>query len=98
MTFDEAKKALAEAVELTGASLKKSALEIADYGLRRAAHVAGLSIGSPGYQEALWHEANAAAQFAGIAAVGEADAADARLWGLLQGVLMFGAQAVAGAK
>lgn len=95
MNADQAKAALAEAVAATGASLARSALEVAEYGLRRAAHVSTLA-GGPGFQEALVHETNAAALFAGIKAVEEGRAADARLWGLLHGVLMFGAKAVTG--
>lgn len=97
MNADQAQKLLADAVAATGASLKRTALEVAEYGLRRSAHMAAL-VGGPAYQEALVHETNAAAQFAGVAAVGEGDAADARLWGLLHGVLLFGAQAAAGAR
>ena len=53
--------------------------------------------GQPGYQEALIAEANNVAMEAAITAIDQAEAADARLVGIVQGVLAVGAKVLAAA-
>lgn len=95
MNANELKGALSSAIAATGASLKQSAAEVALFTAQRTAHLATL-VGQPGFEEAVVAERNSVAMFAGIKAVEEADAADARLLGLIEGVLLVGARAAAG--
>lgn len=94
MSDTDLKGALESAITATGASLKKTAAEVALYTAQRTAHLAALA-GQPGFEEAVAAERDAVAMFAGIASVGEADAADARLLGLIEGALIIGAKAAA---
>jgi hypothetical protein len=93
---DEFNGWLAQAITATGASLKRSAAEVALYTAQRAAHLATLA-GQPGFEEAVIAERDAVALFAGVKLVEEADAADARFHGLIEGVLAVAAKAAAGA-
>jgi len=78
---------LTSAITATGVSLKKSAADVALYTTQRAAHLSTL-VGQPGYEEAVAAERDAVLLYAGVAAVREADAADMRLVGIIEGVLL----------
>lgn len=78
---------LEAAAKETGLELVKTAAEVTAYAAQRALHLASI-VGESGYDEALTAEADSVALFAGIHAVKAADAADARLLGIIQGALM----------
>ena len=88
------KDLLEQAMRETVARLKRSAFEVAAYTTQRTTHLAGLA-GQPGFAEAVTAERDAVATFAGIRAVGEADAADSRILGIIEGALAVAAGAVA---
>jgi hypothetical protein len=83
---DSVKKAFAAALDATGASMEKSGQEVVAYAQTRSAHLVAAA-GEPGFGEAVLAEAQAVALFAGIRAVAEGDAADARVRGLILGLL-----------
>lgn len=64
---------------------------VAEYAARRTAHMAPL-VGEDGFLAALAAETDNVALRAGLAAVEEADAADARLRGMLEGAMRLGAR------
>jgi hypothetical protein len=74
----------------TGRSLKRSAAELAVFAAERAVHLASI-VGQPGYDEAVRAETNAVMYEAGIQAIGEADAVDARLIGAIESGIRFSA-------
>ena len=77
-----------------GAELRFNSTEVADYAAQRAAFLSTL-VGQPGYQEAVIAERDNVALKMGTSAVSTATAADARLLGIVQGVLGLGARALA---
>jgi hypothetical protein len=85
---------LKDAIAETGATLAKGADELALYVAGRSAHLATL-VEDPGFDLAIRAERDAVALEAGLAAVEQAEAADARLLGIFQGVLAMGAKALA---
>lgn len=88
-------KALFEdAIAETGVSLQVGAAELAAYAAERSAHLATL-VGDPGFMLAVRAERDAVSLRAGITAVQQADAADARIVGVIQGALSFAAGLIA---
>ncbi len=87
-------KLLTDAIAETGVSLQKGAAELAAYAAERSAHLATL-VDDPGFQEAVRAERDAVALEAGITAVQQADAADARIVGVIQGGLALAARLIA---
>lgn len=85
---------LKDAVKETGVELQQSTRAIALYMNERAIHLASIS-GQPGFEQALRAERNSVALKAGISAAHNADQADARILGLIQGLLGMGAAALA---
>lgn len=75
-----------------GKSVEKKAEAIAAYTAQRAAHLALIGPGESGFAEALKAECQAVALFAGLQAVHSGDELDARLMGILQSALTFGAR------
>lgn len=86
------KNLLETAARETGAQLKRSAFEVAAYTAQRTAHLASIA-GQAGFAEAVTAERDAVATFAGIRAVAEADAADHRILGIIEGALAVAALA-----
>lgn len=82
------------ALQETGVSLKASSAEVAVYAAGRAAFLSTI-IGQPGFEQAVIAERDNVALFAGIAAVNQAVAVQARIVGVIQGALFMGAQALA---
>lgn len=78
---------LRSALSETGISLKISADELVRYVAEQGATLA-LAVGEPGFDKALIAARNAIALKAGLNATLEAEAADARIVGVLQGVLL----------
>ena len=70
--------------------------ELALYASERAAALS-LSVGEPGYQEAVTAARDSVALKAGIVAVGQADQADQHTLGLIAGALTFAARVLAAA-
>lgn len=88
------KAALEAALRETGVQLLHSTADVAIYTAQRAAHLSTI-VGQEGFDEALQAERDAVCLFAGVSAVKEADAADARIVGLIQGALAIGVASVA---
>lgn len=84
---------LDDAVSETDRSLAQSTANVAGYAAERAAHLER-AVGQPGFAEAVRAERDAVALYAGLAAVGEADAVDDHLLGIVQGALALGARAL----
>ncbi len=78
---------LRSALEETGVSLKISTDELARYVAQQAATLLK-AVGEPGFDKALIAARNAVALKAGLNATLEAEAADARIVGVIQGVLL----------
>lgn len=70
-----------------------NAASVAAYAAQRAAHLATI-FGEPGFDEAVKAEIQNVALEAGIAAVDSADAADARIVGIITGALKVGVAAL----
>ena len=87
---DQFENLLRSAIEETGADLERSAAEVAAYMSTRVATLA-LLVGQVGYEQAVIAERDNVALFAGLRAVEQADAASARIFGLIQGALFFAA-------
>ncbi len=94
MTFrtDQFTAALDTALRETGLQLEKSAHEVAVYAALRSVQLTK-AVGQKGFQEAVVAERDAVALYAGIQAVNNADAADARILGLIHGALAMGISA-----
>ena len=75
------------------ADLQVDLADLATYTAQRTAHLSTI-VGLPGFEEAVIAERDAIALRAGINAVNAADKVDARLIGLLHGVLFLGARLV----
>jgi hypothetical protein len=86
---------LDSALKETGASLEQSTAEVAQYAAERTAYLSTL-VGQPGFELAVQAERDAVALFAGIVAVGQAQAVQGRIIGVIQGALFMGAKALAG--
>lgn len=91
---EDLKALFQDAIEETGVSLQVGAAELAAYAAERSAHLATL-VSDPGFQLAVRAERDAVALRAGITAVQQADAADARIVGVIQGALSFAAGLIA---
>lgn len=85
---------LKDAARETGRDLRGNMVEITAYAAERTAFLSTL-VGQPGFEEAVRAERDNVALKAGISAVKTADAADARIVGIIQGVLFLGARAIA---
>ena len=81
-----------EAAEL-GVSLGAAADEVAIYTEERLTHLASI-VGEPGYMEAVKAEQDNILLFALARSIDEADAADARLMGIVRGSLAIGVRAL----
>lgn len=81
------KKLLADALRETGLDLSQSADDVAAFALHRATHLAAIA-GQAGFGEALADEAQRVWLYAADRTVRAGDAADARVFGLLHGVLL----------
>ncbi len=91
---DDLRELFEDAARETGVSLQVGAAELAEYAAARSAHLATL-VGDPNFAMAVRAERDAVALKAGILAVQQADAADARLVGVIQGGLTFAAKFLA---
>lgn len=85
-------KLLEAAAAATGTELKRSAREVTLYVAGRTAHLVAIA-NEPGFEEALAAEADSVALYAGVHAVSNADGADARVRGIIEGALVVGVQA-----
>ena len=98
MNFDELKDEVIGLLETfaeeTGRDLEASAEEMAQLAALLAKTL-GKSIGKPGFEEALKASRDILALEAGIAAVDEGDAIDARFRGMADALLRIGAKALA---
>ena len=83
-----------DALAETGRSFQTASADVAKYAAERAA-VLAQAVREPGFEEAVRAERNALLHKLEIEAIDEADATDARLIGLLQGTLAFGARLLA---
>jgi hypothetical protein len=77
-----------------GTELTSELDAVTAYAAERATHLSTI-VGQPGFMEAVRAEADSVALRAGISTVSTADSADARLAGIIQGVLGLGARALA---
>ena len=94
MNFQESFKGLIEStVRETGKQLGASAQELALYATERAQYLSTI-VGQPGFDEAVAAERDNVALRAGIAVIGNADAADQRVIGVIAGALAIAAQAL----
>ena len=93
-TKEEFKALFEEALAETKADLRVDLEELSAYASQRLEHLATL-VGQPGYDQAVRAERDAVLLRAGIRATREADAADQRLIGILQGAMRIGAAALA---
>lgn len=85
---------LGRTAQEAGVNLKEGAATVAAYAAQRATHLATI-VGQPGFERAVAAERDAVALFAGVVGVAGARAADARIVGLIEGALLFGAKAIA---
>lgn len=84
---DDFEDLIRDAVRETRADLAIDSDELVRYTAERAAHLSTL-VGQPGFQRAVVAERNAVALKAGLDATLRAEAADARLVGVIQGALL----------
>lgn len=82
----KAEDLLRDALNSTGVNLQRSADEVVRYAAQQGA-ILSLAAGEPGFDKAMTAATNAVALFAGLNATLEAEAADARLVGIITGVL-----------
>lgn len=85
---------LKDALKETGASMSASAKEVAQFMHERALHLSAIA-GQPGFDQALRAERNSVAMRAGLKLADNAELADQRLVGLIQGMLGIAAGALA---
>src|SRR5688500_10084803 len=90
---DSFEKMLKDALRETGASLQQRAKEVAQYMAERTAHLSTI-VGEPGFEQALRAERNNIALKAGLKVADNAEAADQRLVGIIQGALSVAAGAL----
>lgn len=95
MNQTEIKNLLDSALAETKVDLQKDTTAVAAYMANSLVRLAKAA-NEPGFAEAVKAERDSVALFAGIQAVGTADAADARIYGLIQGVLFAGAKLAGG--
>ena len=86
---------LKNALRETGRDAQANLDEVRVYTAQRLIHLA-TCVGQPGYEEALVAEKDNVLLKAGIAAVNVADAADAKIIGIVVGAMSVGAHAIAG--
>lgn len=91
---EELERLLKDAAKETGHDFKGKLLETTIYAAERTAYLSTL-VGQPGFEEAVRAERDNVALKGGISTVAGADRADARLVGIIQGVLFLGARALA---
>lgn len=91
---DELDRLLKDAAKESGRELKFNLAEVTMYAAERTAYLSTL-VGQRGFEEAVRAERDNVALRAGIASVRTADAADARVVGIIQGVLFLGARVMA---
>lgn len=91
---DELERLLKDASRETGRDLKGNLAEVTMYAAERTSYLSTL-VGQKGFEEAVRAERDNVALKAGIKSVKAADAADARIVGIIQGVLFLGARALA---
>ena len=91
---DDFRALFQDAIAETGVEIRVGLAELATYAAERSAHLATL-VGDPGFSMAVAAERDAVALKAGIVAVRQADQADARLVGIIQGGLSFAAKLIA---
>lgn len=91
---DELERLLKDAAKETGRDLRGNLAAVTLYAAERTAYLSTL-VGQPGFEEAVRAERDNVALKGGIASVKAADAADARIVGIIQGVLFLGARALA---
>lgn len=90
---DDLKQLLDDVVKETGVQLKTSTVELATYTAERAVHLSGL-VADPDFLVAVRAERNALWLKASHTAVENADAAEARVIGVLQGALTMTARLI----
>lgn len=83
---DTLKSMLDQFVKETGATAEKSTADIATYTVQRSAHLTS-GVNQPGFEEAVRAEYNNVKLFSGISVTHNADAADARFFGLITGAM-----------
>lgn len=91
---DQFMELLSSAAKETGADLSGSADQIRVTVAEQMAKLS-LVVGEPGYDRAVLAARDNVALVAGLAAVEDADAADSRIIGIIQGALFFGAKTLA---
>jgi hypothetical protein len=85
---------LNDALKGLGRDTQELSVELRTYAAARVAHLAQ-AVGQPGYEKAAKAEAEALALKVARAAVSTADAADQRLVGVIQGILLTAARVAA---
>ena len=93
-TTKQFKQLLADAVKETGVDLKESLDSVAEFMSARALHLYTI-VNEPGFIQALRAERNRTAIHAGLQVAVDADKADHRILGLIQGALALAASAIA---
>ncbi len=83
---DTLKSMLDQFVKETGATAKRSTADIATFTVQRSAHLTA-GVGQPGFEEAVKAEYDNVKLFSGISLTHNADAGDARFFGLITGAL-----------
>lgn len=89
---DTIKDQFAQALAATGVQLQTSAVEVATFAASRSAHLAAASA-EPGFAQVMQDEQLRVWLFAANRTVRAGDAADARAFGLIQGLLLGAASA-----
>ena len=82
---------LEDALRDAGVDLQKTGAALREYVAERMLHLATIT-GEPGYAEALQAEGQAVVLFAANRAIDAADAMDARVLGIVEGLLRAGAR------
>jgi hypothetical protein len=85
---------LKDAIKETGVTMTQSAKEVAQYMHDRALHLSSI-VDQPGFDQALRAERNSVAMRAGLKLADNAEAADQRIIGIIQGALGIAAGALA---
>ncbi len=89
MTANEFKAFLLQALKDQGLEFRDQGRALQTFAAQRAAHLAAL-VGQPGFEQAVRAEADSVALEAAKHAVRAGDATDARIAGIIQGVLSIG--------
>jgi hypothetical protein len=88
---DDILQILKDALKETGTTIKKSAKEVAAYASMRAEHLSK-EVGKPGFAMAVRVERDNVILFAGIKTAAGMEEANAKIMGVIQGLLAFGAK------